>query len=413
MINVLISAYAVSPNLGSEPAVGWNWTIELAKYCNVHVITESEFKNDIEEALQHIPQKDNIRFYFNDIGEKARKMCWNQGDYRFYYYYKKWQKKTCDIALEIIENNKIDIIHQLNMIGYREPGYLWKIKNIPYVWGPIGGFNFVKASFLSSLGFKKAIFYTFKNLVNIIQAITNPRVRKSIKRANLLLAASGSTQIAIENFYNKKSTILNETGCYVRNKVSELDSKSIKEFRIVWVGRFIPTKLLNLALEAIKKVEHLENLKFHIVGAGANDSVTNKYKDYAKKLCIENICVWHNKVPHEEVDQIMNKSHLLFFSSIVEGTSHVVLEAIANNLPILCFDCCGHGEIVTENIGRKISLTNPQKSVNALAKEIEYLYSNRMHLQQMSENCNDKIKHLSWQIKGENMHRLYKELVNK
>lgn len=412
-MNILISAYAVSPNHGSEPGVGWNWTIELAKYCNVHVITEAEFKNEIEAALQKLPQKDNIHFYYNDIGEKARKMCWNQGDYRFYYYYKKWQKETYKIALEIIKNNKIDIIHQLNMIGYREPGYLWKIKEIPKVWGPIGGFNFVKTTFLSALGFKKAIFYSIKNIANVIQAITNLRVRKSINRADLLLAASGNSQKAIKKFYHKESIILNETGCHISDNASPKSITNNEEFKIVWVGRFIPTKLLYLALDVIKKVEHLEKLKFHIVGAGVNGSVTNSYKEYAKKLGIEDMCIWHGNVPRDEVDRRMNDSDLLFFTSIVEATSTVVMEAISNNLPILCFDSCGHGEIVTEDIGRKIPVTNPEQSTESFAKEIENLYLNRSLLQQMSKNCNRKIKDLSWQTKGEKMYQLYKEILNK
>ncbi|MDD2582994.1 MAG: glycosyltransferase [Desulfuromonadaceae bacterium] len=412
-MNILINAYAVSPNHGSEPGVGWNWTIEIAKYCNVHVITEAEFKNEIELALRNLPQKDNIHFYFNDIGEKARKMCWNQGDYRFYYYYKKWQKRTYEIALGIIKNNKIDIIHQLNMIGYREPGYLWNIKEIPFVWGPIGGFNFVKTSFLSSLGLKNAIFYTLKNLANTVQAITNPRVRKSINRANLLLAASGNTQKSIERFFKKESIILNETGCHINDNTSKNDYNNNGVFNIVWVGRFIPTKLLYLALDAIKKVEHLENLKFHIVGSGVNDNVTNSYKEYANSLGIDNICVWHDKVSREKVDEIMTNSHLLFFSSIIEGTSHVILESIANNLPILCFDSCGHGEIVTEVIGRKIPVTNPKQSTDSFAKEIGNLYSNRLLLQQMSENCNSRIIDLSWKTKGKRMFKLYNNLINK
>ncbi len=32
MLNVLINAYAVSPNWGSEPGMGWNWII---KYCSL------------------------------------------------------------------------------------------------------------------------------------------------------------------------------------------------------------------------------------------------------------------------------------------------------------------------------------------------------------------------------------------
>ena len=51
MINVLINAYAVAPNWGSEQGLGWNWVINLAKYCNVHVITEGEWRKEIEEAV--------------------------------------------------------------------------------------------------------------------------------------------------------------------------------------------------------------------------------------------------------------------------------------------------------------------------------------------------------------------------
>ena len=68
-------------------------------------------------------------------------MCWNQGDWRFYKYYKKWQWKTYLIAKEICAEVNIDVLHQLNMIGFREPGYLWKLSKengVPFVWGPIG-----------------------------------------------------------------------------------------------------------------------------------------------------------------------------------------------------------------------------------------------------------------------------------
>lgn len=90
MLNILINAYAVAPNWGSEQGMGWNWIINIAKYCKCYVITEGEWRKEIEEALLELPQKDNIKFYYNPVSEKVRKMCWNQGDWRFYYYYHKW-----------------------------------------------------------------------------------------------------------------------------------------------------------------------------------------------------------------------------------------------------------------------------------------------------------------------------------
>ena len=87
--------------MGSEPGMGWNCIVHLAN----------------------------------------RKMCRNQGDWRFYKYYKDWQLKTAMIAREICKKEKIDILHQLNMIEFREPGYLWQISQetgIPFVCGPKG-----------------------------------------------------------------------------------------------------------------------------------------------------------------------------------------------------------------------------------------------------------------------------------
>lgn len=63
MINVLLNAYAVSPVWGSEPGLGWNWAINLAKYCNVFVITEGEWRDEIEKAVVDLPQKNNIHFF--------------------------------------------------------------------------------------------------------------------------------------------------------------------------------------------------------------------------------------------------------------------------------------------------------------------------------------------------------------
>lgn len=61
-MNVLINAYAVSPKWGSEQGVGWNWIVNIAHYCNVFVITESEYENEIYEALEKHPYREKCIF---------------------------------------------------------------------------------------------------------------------------------------------------------------------------------------------------------------------------------------------------------------------------------------------------------------------------------------------------------------
>jgi glycosyltransferase involved in cell wall biosynthesis len=412
MISVLINAYAVSPNHGSEPGVGWKLVVELAKYCTVYVVTEAEFKNEILAAISNLPQKNNIHFYFNDIGENVRKICWNQGDYRFYYYYRNWQKRTYEIAIEIISCHKIDIIYQLNMIGFREPGYLWKIKEIPFIWGPIGGFVFIKLSFLFSLGFKNFFFYSLKNVVNFLQATFHPRVRKAIFHSKLLFAASMESKFSIKKFYKRDSILLNETGCNLNSLQIPVDMyKSKADFNILWVGRFIPTKMLNMALEVVSNLVHLKNFKLHIVGSGNNSIVDKYYQDLAINLGINQKCIWYGNISHTRVQGLMSNSDILLFTSIVEGTSHVVLESIANNLPIVCFDTCGHGGVVDSDIGVKIPVSNPIDSVQEFSKEIEFLFNNRKVLNRLSDNCREKVNQLSWEKKGEFIFSQFKKVL--
>ncbi len=49
----------------------------------------------------------------------------------------------------------------------------------------------------------------------------------------------------------------------------------------------------------------------------------------------------------------MQKSDVFLFTSVAEGL-HVVLEAIGNNLPVVCFDTCGQGDAVNDKVGKKI-----------------------------------------------------------
>ena len=108
----------------------------------------------------------------------------------------------------------------------------------------------------------------------------------------------------------------------------------------------------------------------------------------------------------------MQKSHIFFFTSIFEATSTVILEAIQNKLPIVCFDRCGFGPIVTSTIGRKIQLTTPQNAIKDFSNEITYLYNHRELLEVMSNNCTEKQQELSWDYKAKQMINLYYKIIS-
>lgn len=409
MLKILINAYACSPNMGSEPGMGWNWCLNLAKYCELFIITEGEFKNEIEKALTELPQRNNLHFYYNPLPDKIRKMCWNQGDWRFYWYYRKWQQKTLNIAREICRNNKIDIIHQLNMVGFREPGYLWKIKNIPFVWGPVGGMETIPINYLNEDSYIIKIKSLFKNLINKLQLKYSIRVQSAIRNSQVILAATKGSYLNLKNYNPKSIVLINETGCQI-NQFTHNYNINKQTFDIIWVGRFYYSKQLNVALRTMNELKDQPNIKLHIVGGGSPQDI-NKYHKLAKDLNLNNV-LWYGNIEHNKVQAMMQKADLFFFTSIKDATSSVILEAISNGLPILCYDICGFGPIVDKSIGRKIQLSSPKISIIEFSKIIRNLESNRKLLEQMSRNCKIKQEELSWENRSIKIVNIYKQILS-
>lgn len=430
MKKILINAYACCPNLGSEQGMAWNFISNIAKHCECFVITESEYRTTIEGWMENV-RGDRIHFYFVPVGdnevesERIRKMCWNQGTWAFYKYYAQWQEKILPVAEQILEENDIDILHQLNMVGFREPGMLYKInerrlaegkRKIPLVWGPSAGFGSIPFSFMKGGGVKFTAFYLLKNFLNKVQLKWHPRVRRMVKESNALIAATPEMKAGFLKYYGKDVELINETGTFlgsleVSGESLEVRERSSRPFKLLWVGRFLYTKQLPIALETMAKIRSLGNVELHIVGKGANDHETEMMHRKAEELGVPDKVHWHGFIPNDEVQQLMRECDVFFFTSIFEATSTVILEAITNNLPIVCFDRCGFGPIVDEKIGRKIPCKDPKQAVEGFAKEITYLYNHPEELEMMSRNCNEKKVALSWDVKIKRLMEIYQQLT--
>lgn len=407
MLKILINAYACSPNMGSEPGMAWNWVSNLAKFCELYIITEGEFREKIEAVVPTLEQGKNMHFYYNPVTEEIRQMCWNQGDWRFYKYYREWQWKTYLMAKDICSKEKIDVLHQLNMIGFREPGYLWKLSKengVPFVWGPVDAKDKFPVAYLDGASIKTKLFMRLKNFLTGIQLRYSGRVLKAVHQASVVFSASSNSQRSFKKYMRIDSPLLNETGCYVQEH--PITDKSQKNtFDVLWVGKMDFRKQLALALQTMAAIGD-NKFRLHIVGGG--DSAF--YQQMAEGLGIADRCVWHGAVSHDEVQKLMQASDVFFFTSVAEGTPHVVLEAIGNNLPVVCFDTCGQGDAVNDKVGRKVPLSNPTQSATDFAKLLNDLEHDRSLLKQLSENCKQKQTELSWEEKAKTMVEWYEKV---
>ncbi len=407
-MNVLINAYAVGPNQGSEEGVGWNWISELSDYCNLFIITEGEKRREIETAVASHRNRERIHFFFLPLPEKVRKMCDNQGDWRFYWYYKQWQKRALAQAREICNETTIDVVHQLNMVGFREPGYLWKLGK-PLVWGPIGGLGVVDKNYYAKAPFKTRLLLTVKDFITMMQLKYSPRIHQMTVHSDALIAAIPDAQRRIQEVKHRSSILIPETGCYDLQTVIA-DKRQRQEFHILWVGRFLYTKRLDIALKSIAQIKDTPGLHLHVVGTGSEKEV-REYRELSNKMGLEKICTWHGRLDNARVHEMMRNADLFFFTSVSEATSTVIPEAINNCLPIVCFNACGFGRLVTEKIGRTINLSTPEQSIKEFSEQIMSLYHDRQTLYNMSQNCREALKELLWKEKAGKVYEIYQNIT--
>lgn len=412
-LRILINAYACSPGMGSEPGMAWNWCLHLAKHAELFIVTEGEFREKIEAALPTLPQGARMHFYYNPVTEDIRRMCWNQGDWRFYKYYKEWQRKTYLMAKDICQRQQIDVLHQLNMIGFREPGYLWKLSRetgVPFVWGPIGGLKQFPLRYAAGGGWKMGLKMAVKNCINILQLRYDRRVDAALRQASLLVSSIPDSYRAIKRHKRLESIVIPETGCFPLDiKTTRNDRFHGSTLRIVWVGKFDFRKRIDLALRAVAAAVN-PNVALSVYGTGTERQVTDA-KMLAEQLGIGNQVEWMGNRPNAEVRQAMGDADLFLFTSVSEDTSTVVLEAISAGLPVVCFDCCGMSAVIDGSVGAKVPLTTPTQSVGDFAAQIERLYNNRYELARMSENCAARQQELSWDRKAETMAAEYEAIV--
>ena len=408
MLKILVNAYAISPDRGSEPGMGWNWCVRLANEYKLFIITEGEFREEIERVLTTLPQAENMRFYYLPVSDRIRRMCWNQGDWRFYLHYRRWQKRALSQAREICREQTIDIIHQLNMVGFREPGFLWKISGPKFVWGPIGGMALAPVRYFREASWPVRFHAVCKNVLNALQRRFSIRVGRALSKADAILCATPAEQAFVSHRSSSRVLWVSETGTNTPN--GTLHPMIHSPLRVIWVGRFIPSKQLGLALRTLARLKG-ENVTLRIVGGGSEREVA-RYKALAESLKIAGQVDWVGQVSHDSVVALMRESDLFFFTSIMEATSTVVMEALSNGLPVLCFDTCGFGPLVNENIGVKIPVTTPDDSIGRFADAVRHLAANPERLARMSEAAAEKAKELTWDGKIANVSALYQELTD-
>lgn len=408
-LKVLVSAYTCSPYQGSEHAVGWGFIHSLARYHDLWVIAEEEkCRADVERYLTDNPgELDNVHFYFirKQRNRRLRKL-WPPS---YYWYYRRWHQQAFELAARLHDEVGFDLAHQLTMVGFREPGYLWRLP-VPFVWGPVGGMGLFPWRFLPAVGLHGAFYYLGYNLYNLLQMRLATRPRQAAQKAGSegLFPATPENREGALRYWGVDGKVLAEVG--LPGKVAEKvrlreEDESLK---VIWTGQHKPGKALNLGLKALARLDRGVSWELHVLGEGP---LSAKWKRLADDLGIADRCRFHGWLPREQALSVMGQGHLLLITSLRDLTSTVTIEALAQGLPIVCLDHCGFAAVVDEHCGIKVPVTSPGKVARDLADAITSLGRDEPQRRRLALGALERAREYDWHIKGKMVDEAYRAKV--
>jgi glycosyltransferase involved in cell wall biosynthesis len=410
--NILISAYAISPSKGSEYGAAWNTVMNLSTRHKLWVLygMSDDHMGDTQTMRRYLSENkvDNVTFIEVQPGFFARTInLLNKAGlgWFFYFAYYLWQKEAYKSAQKLLETVDIDVVHQLGPIGYREPGFLYKLGK-PTVWGPIGGMMVIDERLMRNKPWATRVKFTLKNIINRVQLGYSPRIKKAFEQADVLISATKTGQQTISHRFGRDSYYLSEQGIIGEISLNEtkFDSDIVQ---LVWCGTHIERKNLQLCLDALAHVEN-ENWQLNVLGTGP---LTGKLKQYATKLDLQDKIIWHGHLNRTEAMSMMAASHLHIITSIAEDNPAVVFEAMSCGVPSLTIDHHGMGDVICSKCGIKVQVDEHPAMVKSIAASLSQLLAKPQLLKALAQTTIAYAAAFKWDKRLDTLDDIYTKAI--
>lgn len=320
-MNILLQLRCCDPKQGGEFGIAWGWLTSLNKRLSPkdHIYVASCWLNQnmLDEAglnNVHILDIRQTSFLTRNILRKSSALC-----------YVVWQRWAYKAACKL--NIKFDVIQLYSLSDYRHPGLWYKFKDAYTIFGPVGGGQDCPKT-LEVYDDKKNMY--LRRLANSICRL-NPIWHAAIRGYKAIYAPNKETAR-----YMPRAQILLDIAL---NK--HFENLSIPKERnnkipiLLFCGRLIKRKGVYLLLDIAERMPSGMNFKIHIYGEG---SEKKEMERVILERGLSDRVLLKGKLPYLEMNEAYQTADIFLFPSLRESGGVVLIEAMANALPVVALN---------------------------------------------------------------------------
>lgn len=137
---------------------------------------------------------------------------------------------------------------------------------------------------------------------------------------------------------------------------------------IITVGRFVPQKDYLTAIKSVAALKERDDIRFHIVGYGPLEKQIRKWiQEFGIK---KNTLISINP---PNVPSLLKNADIYLSTSLFEGTSNSIMEALNFSLPVVCTDVGDNFQLVQNGLN---GFLHAKGDYNAISNSLGYLLDN-------------------------------------
>lgn len=400
MKKIILSAYACSPHKGSEYCVGWSWAVGLAlKGFEVWCVTNIEDYEDCEKERIRLKLY-NLHFKPVRLPSLIDKYWLDNNKKVIYGHYYWWKRRASKVVRELNEVHKFDIAQHVSYGSFQQGSSLYKLDNCKVIFGPVGGgqmsLPIFKPYFGSSWRIEKIRKFVSGYLVRYGTALN-----ETLKRADVVLTVNKETEelLKTSKFYKVGSCFnISDSALPVQFENNEYINRVPKdELRILWVGRLLPRRGIELSLKALSFLPKEMKYKFVIIGDGEQGE---NIPDWISKYNLNVDKIEHlGWIPYAQMHEEYRKADVMLFCPLRDTAGLQATEAMGFSLPIITMNISGMRTIVSHECGVKIDPTTTEGTPKDIAKAIEKLYNDIEFRQKAAKAAYKRAMKYTWEYK--------------
>lgn len=403
---VLLSAYACEPDKGSEPEVGWQWAMHLAKHCDVTVLTRSNNKEAIEQHLTGNAEE-MPKFVYMDLSPFARKAKhWlKPGFLAMAWYYSAWQDKAYWAIKEMVRENDYDLVHHLTFASFRLPFGVTG-HGLPSIIGPVGGCEEFPENLMPDRGLRVKLSESFRNILTRISTGLGAGMAKYHYASRVIASTPEMEQVFRDHGID--SLVMPQIGIAESALTREAHKQvTSDEIKLLFVGGVLCWKGLELAIQTLALLP--ETVSLTIIGSGPDEALLIKE---VRMLNLTGRVHFLGRKPHEEVLSLYRDYDVFLYPSLHDSGSFTVLEAMAAGLPVICLDRGGPSMSVTSECGVVVGAQSREQTIEGLRDAVLHYMMEPDRIAVHGANARQRLSdHYEWQEKARKMLAVYDDVL--